>query len=58
MKIYLDMCYFNRPCDAQSQFDYTKWQREYFDAKIPETISEEASQFEKSHPFTSDVIRL
>ncbi len=42
----------------REKFDYTKWQREYFDAKTPETISEEASQFEKSHPFKSDAIRL
>lgn len=42
----------------REKFDYTKWQRDYFDAKTPETISEEASQFEKSHPFTGDTIRL
>ena len=42
----------------REKFDYTKWQREYFDAKTPEEISNEASQFEKSHPFTGDAIRL
>lgn len=42
----------------REKFDYTKWQREYFDAKSPEVISNEASSFEKSHPFTGDAIRL
>lgn len=42
----------------REKFDYTKWQREYFDAKAPEEISEEASQFEKARPFVSDAVRL
>lgn len=42
----------------REKFDYTKWQREYFDAKTPEAISNEASLFEKSHPFTGKAIRL
>ncbi len=42
----------------REKFDYTKWQREYFDAKTPEEISQEASQFENEHPFTGDAIRL
>lgn len=42
----------------REKFDYTKWQREYFDAKTPEEISEEASCFEKNQPFISDAIRL
>lgn len=42
----------------REKFDYTKWQREYFDAKTPTEIREEASQFEKEHPFTGDAIRL
>lgn len=42
----------------REKFDYTKWQRDYFDAKTPEEISEEASQFEKEHPFTGDAVRL
>ncbi len=42
----------------REKFDYTKWQREYFDAKTPEEISEEASCFEKNRPFISDAIRL
>lgn len=42
----------------REKFDYTKWQREYFDAKTPKEISEEASQFEKAQPFVSDAVRL
>ncbi len=42
----------------REKFDYTKWQREYFDAKTPEEISREASQYEQSHPFTGNAIRL
>lgn len=42
----------------REKFDYTKWQREYFDAKTPEEISFEASRFEELHPFNGDAIRL
>ena len=42
----------------REKFDYTKWQREYFDAKTPEEISKEASQFEKAHPYVGNAQRL
>ena len=42
----------------QEKFDYTKWQREYFDAKPPEEISKEASQFEKEHPYQGKAMRI
>lgn len=42
----------------REKFDYTKWQRDYFDARSPETISKEASLFEKEHPFTGDAVRI
>ena len=42
----------------REKFDYTKWQREYFDAKTPEEISNEACQFAESHPFTGNAVRL
>lgn len=42
----------------QEKFDYTKWQREYFDAKTVEEISAEASNFEEAYPFASDAVRL
>ncbi len=37
-------------------FDYTKWQRQYFDAKTPEEIRIEADCFEKEKPFVSDAV--
>ena len=42
----------------REKFDYTKWQREYFDTKTPEEISAEASNFERVHPFVSDAVRI
>lgn len=42
----------------REKFDYTKWQREYFDTKTPEEISAEASGFERIQPFTGDAVRL
>ena len=39
-------------------FDYTKWQRAYFDAKSPAEISREAEQYEKDHPFQGNAVRL
>ena len=34
------------------QFDYTKWQRQHFDAKTAKQISEEAEAYVKEHPYT------
>ena len=42
----------------RERFDYTKWQREYFDPKEPEEISREAAEFEKSQPYIGDAVRL
>ncbi len=42
----------------REKFDYTKWQRGYFDRKTPEEISREASDFEQAHPFSGHAIRL
>ena len=42
----------------REQSDYTRWQREYFDAKPPEAISREASEYEKTHPFSGNAVRL
>ena len=42
----------------RERFDYTKWQREFFDPKKPEEISREASGFEKAHPYTGGAVRL
>lgn len=61
MKIYLDNCCYNRPYDDQSQvriqletqaklFDYTVWQREYFDRLEPGQFAVEALEYAKGHP--------
>ena len=42
----------------REKFDYTKWQREYFDEKTPEEISKEAEAFEKARPLADGVKRL
>ena len=42
----------------RDNFDYTEWQRTYFDAKTPKEISQEAIAYEKEHPFTGDAVRL
>ena len=36
------------------QFDYTKWQRQHFDAKTPEQISNEAEAYVTEHPYSGD----
>ena len=35
----------------RERFDYTKWQREYFDRMAPDELMEKAVQFSKAHPF-------
>ena len=40
----------------REKFDYTKWQRDYFDAKTPAEIREEASRLEKEHPWRKGVL--
>ena len=42
----------------QEKFDYTEWQRTYFDAKTPEEISQEAVAYEKDHSFAGTAVRL
>ncbi len=42
----------------RESFDYTEWQRAYFDAKSPAEISREAKQYEKDHPFQGNAVRL
>ena len=32
-------------------FDYTKWQREHYDAMTPEQIAAECAQYNAEHPF-------
>ena len=42
----------------RERFDYTKWQREYFDKKTPEMISQEAEAYEVAHPFEGNAQRI
>ena len=42
----------------RERFDYTRWQREYFDEKTPEEISKEAEAYEKAHPYTGNATRI
>lgn len=35
----------------KEQFDYTKWQRKYFDGMSPEEISRQAKEYSQRHPF-------
>ncbi|MBQ7515038.1 MAG: hypothetical protein IJS96_02040, partial [Schwartzia sp.] len=41
----------------RENFDYTEWQRAYFDAKSPAEISRKAAQHEKDHPFQGNAVR-
>lgn len=42
----------------REKFDYTRWQREYFDEMSPERISQEAERFEREEPYTGNAVRL
>ena len=48
----------NNTSIIREKFDYTRWQRNYFDAKTPEEISIEATNFEIAHHFTGNIIEL
>ena len=39
-------------------FNYTEWQREYFDGVSPETIRKEALEYAESHPYAGDASKL
>ena len=36
------------------RFDYTEWQRDYFDRMPPETIREKALDYAEKHPYSGD----
>lgn len=42
----------------REKFDYTRWQREYFDGMSPEEISQAAEKFERKEPYTGNAVRL
>ena len=35
----------------REKFDYTKWQKDYFDSFTPEQIHSQAVLYEKEHPY-------
>lgn len=35
----------------QKKFDYTQWQREYFDAMPADKLDKEAAAYAKAHPY-------
>ena len=35
----------------REQFDYTKWQKDYFDSKTPDEINREALDFNAVNPY-------
>lgn len=42
----------------RERFDYTRWQREYFDGKTQEEISSEAETYERANPYQGNAIRI
>ena len=42
----------------RERFDYTKWQRTFFDAKTPTEISSEAEAYAQAHPFKGKAERI
>ena len=42
----------------RERFDYTKWQREYFDKMPPGAVQAQALAYGKAHPYTGPAERL
>lgn len=42
----------------RERFDYTKWQREYFDKMPPGVVQAQALAYGKAHPYTGPAERL
>ena len=42
----------------REKFDYTKWQRQYFDAMAPGEFHQKALEHAKAHPFTGTAEKL
>ena len=42
----------------RDSFDYTKWQRQYFDKMEPNEFSEQAVAYAKAHPYDGKGKRL
>ena len=42
----------------REKFDYTKWQRQYFDAMAPGEFHRRALEYAKEHPYAGNAERL
>ena len=42
----------------REKFDYTKWQRQYFDAMALGEFHQKALEYAKAHPYTGSAERL
>ncbi len=42
----------------REKFDYTKWQREYFDSMKPDEFHESAKEYASTHPFQGNAEKL
>ncbi len=42
----------------REQFDYTKWQQEYYDAMKPGDFMKNAAEYAQAHPFEGKAERL
>ncbi len=42
----------------REKFDYTSWQREYFDAMAPGQFGKEAAEYAKDHQFKGNAERI
>ena len=42
----------------REQMDYTKWQRQYFDAMAPGDFGRQAAEYAKEHPFKGKAKRI
>ena len=42
----------------REKFDYTKWQRQYFDSMSPGELSQKAKEYAEAHPYTGNAERL
>ena len=42
----------------REKFDYTRWQREYFDNMAPSEFNEKAVEYAKDHPFKGNAQKL
>ena len=42
----------------REKFDYTKWQRQYFDAMNPGEFKKQAVEYAEKHPYTGNAERL